>query len=899
MNTGPGRGTAAAGGPAPVAQPLRTGIWLVPTERLRRTLLTAEWNEQEARGVRVAQMPVVLLPEHFAADYAMQSDREQPCLPPGGDAVFWMDAASELDPGIDPARAHALAGLAEEAFALECAWELATTDPSGEVSEDVAQYLKLRTAFLKRLAEAGFEPRARLLQNLVADLESGAFGQAHGLLAFHGFDECTPLERRLARAWESRGGRFCEIPVETRPQAACRAWAFPDREAEIYAAAQFARRSLIENPEQKIGVIVIGLERLRQRVRAIFDDVLAPPRLTGNPGPVERPYNLSLGEPLSHYPLIETALDILEAAAMSRSPLTWSRLLRSPYWGDPSRDGLLRFAADRSWREQGRNGDTGLDLASRVEPCPDFFRRAWQRTGERLACSGLEQRQSLAHWIELWSGLLEDFGWPGAQTLDSVEYQTHAAWNETLEEVASLGSLPQSWSFRDFHLLVTEALRSRLFQPETPPCPIEIMGPLETAGLSFDRIWVIGAEAHSWPPEPHPHPFLPYALQRAHHLPHASSQREFQFNQKLLIRWQHSCQELVVSSTRREDDRDLDPSPLIAHWPAPELQPSERCGFRRTAPGRACALEVVAFTEPVARPAGEIKGGIRYLKDQATCPFQGFATHRLRAEPLPPWQFGFDARMRGLLLHAMLERIFKKLHTYQPNAWNPARIETTITQAVETTLCETPVAGPLERVLRDTLRPSLTEWLCTWFLDHESTRQDHFEIETEARTTITLGGLQFACRADRIDQKSDGTLVIIDYKTGQPPSIRHWEEGHLTEPQLPVYALAWPETRAVLVACLKPERMGYTGLVAEPNLLPKSRRIEAVAHWEALQRHWREELERLAHEIEAGRNDLEPYQEGASLPCDRCPYPALCRLHETRIEVETAPGEAESEGNPA
>ncbi|EQD46798.1 hypothetical protein B2A_08731, partial [mine drainage metagenome] len=139
-------------------------------------------------------------------------------------------------------------------------------------------------------------------------------------------------------------------------------FAFPDREAELYAAAHFARQCLLENPNQRIGVIVIGLERLRARVRAIFDDVLAPPRLVQREGIGERPYNLSLGEPLRNYPVVEAALDILDRAGVARSPVGLSRLLRSPYWGDPAQDGPLRFACDCAWRERGRNGGAGWDL---------------------------------------------------------------------------------------------------------------------------------------------------------------------------------------------------------------------------------------------------------------------------------------------------------------------------------------------------------------------------------------------------------------------------------------------------------------------------------------------------------------------------------------------------------
>ncbi|EQD70828.1 DNA repair protein, predicted [mine drainage metagenome] len=670
-------------------------------------------------------------------------------------------------------------------------------------------------------------------------------------------------------------------------------FAFPDREGELYAAAHFARQCLLENPNQRIGVIVIGLERLRARVRAIFDDVLAPPRLVQREGIGERPYNLSLGEPLRNYPVVEAALDILDRAGVARSSVGLSRLLRSPYWGDPAQDGPLRFACDCAWRERGRNGGAGWDLPLSPELCPKSFLRAWEQSGTRLSASGLDQAQPLSHWISLWSGLLKDFGWPGARLLDSVEYQAHAAWSEVLEEVARLAALPRRWYFSDFRLFVTEALGERLFQPETPPSPIEVLGPLETAGLHFDRTWVVGAEAQTWPPEPHPHPFLPYALQRQRQLPHASSMREFQFNERLLARWRESTTEIVVSFTRREDDRDLDPSPLLANWPDPKPGPMGRSGFRRQASSQGPPLAAVPFTEPVALGSDEIRGGIRFLKDQAACPFQGFAAHRLRGDILPPWRLPFDAHARGLLLHAMLERVWNALRVYRPDQWDWERVRDSIAHAVDAALDEEPAAGPLTRMLRQTLRPSFIEWIETWFREHESTRREAFEIMTEQRATVTLAGLRLHCRADRIECRPDGALVIVDYKTGQPPPARRWMGERPLEPQLPVYALAWPRARALLVASLKPGRMGYTGVAEQADFLPDPKPIEAIPDWKAQMAHWREALENLVREIQRGRNDLDPHGD-PDPPCERCAYPALCRLQETRISGESDPTEADS-----
>jgi hypothetical protein len=62
-------------------------------------------------------------------------------------------------------------------------------------------------------------------------------------------------------------------------------------------------------------------------------------------------------------------------------------------------------------------------------------------------------------------------------------------------------------------------------------------------------------------------------------------------------------------------------------------------------------------------------------------------------------------------------------------------------------------------------------------------RETHVEIKGE----LDLGDFKLTAEADRIDLKQDGTLAIIDYKTGAPPSATEVAAGFA--PQLPLEAL--------------------------------------------------------------------------------------------------------------
>ena len=46
--------------------------------------------------------------------------------------------------------------------------------------------------------------------------------------------------------------------------------------------------------------------------------------------------------------------------------------------------------------------------------------------------------------------------------------------------------------------------------------------------------------------------------------------------------------------------------------------------------------------------------------------------------------------------------------------------------------------------------------------------------ETEAKHPVSLAGITFNLRIDRVDRLNDGSLLVIDYKTGNV-SPKTWE----------------------------------------------------------------------------------------------------------------------------
>jgi len=78
-----------------------------------------------------------------------------------------------------------------------------------------------------------------------------------------------------------------------------------------------------------------------------------------------------------------------------------------------------------------------------------------------------------------------------------------------------------------------------------------------------------------------------------------------------------------------------------------------------------------------------------------------------------------------------------------------------------------------------------------WVAEREVERRpDLASIHAEIRGTLEIdapgGPFTLTAKADRIDRRKDGMLDLIDYKTGQPPTIREVAAGYA--PQLPLEA---------------------------------------------------------------------------------------------------------------
>lgn len=139
-----------------------------------------------------------------------------------------------------------------------------------------------------------------------------------------------------------------------------------------------------------------------------------------------------------------------------------------------------------------------------------------------------------------------------------------------------------------------------------------------------------------------------------------------------------------------------------------------------------------------------------------------------------------DPRLRGTAIHAALEW----LDTAPIEDQTPATLANRM--AVELAAAgEAAEALVSDRAIR--LRTA--EWVIGWYRDRQAELSGDAVQESGGSIELPIAGSSFKLTAfaDRIETKTDGTLAIIDYKTGDPPSNKQVFVG--LEQQMPLQAM--------------------------------------------------------------------------------------------------------------
>ena len=741
-----------------------------------------------------------------------------------------------------------------EAWRLAHQWRIRADRP-GEANEDAAAFAAWSREYERRTR--GEVDAARL-----PDLVARYLGQvkAPKLLVGYAFDLAPPQTQEL----------FAHFPTEAcAPDAvsgSSRKASFPTAKHELAAAAKWARARL-EEGRTRIGVVVPDLQKRRSEVVRVFSRTLQPGYNVPSEKREPMPFNVSLGLPLSAYPLVGAALSLIALAHGEVDFPVASQLVRSPFLGGAEREVSRRATLDARLR---RAADATLGLPKLVSLLEksSLLRAHLEKVFE----ISQSRPDTPGGWARHFSALLAAAGFPGERALDRAEFQARGKFNEALGELSRLERVTPRFSFSQAVSFLRGFCEATLFQPESPDAPIQVLGLLESRALRFDCLWVSGLTDEAWPLSASPNPFVPIRLQKAAGVPEASAEASLELDRRITAEWASAADEVVFSFPLKEKDHDLAPSPLIAEVLE---KPVSVPDFPRYRDLLFASKKLEPFQDWQAPPVTEkkVRGGTRVLADQAACPFRAFARWRLGAEALEAPSPGLDARDRGKLLHVLMKELWEQLRGSQA-----LRCDLTheINRACDAAVKELGLEGRFAELERERLAKLAREWL-----EVECLRLPFQISSLEEKRTLTVAGLEFQSRIDRMDRLVDGReaggYALIDYKTGNAGNPKDWHGPRPDDPQLPLYAAAANEDLvAVAFARLKPGEMRFLGYARTAGLLPKVGTNPAP--WPKLLEEWKRDSEALGKSFAAGDARVDPKEDLKT--CRLCELQTLCRVYE-------------------
>lgn len=776
---------------------------------------------------------------------------------------------------------HSTVSLIQEAWRLVHDWQIPCEQlnqyPNGAEVESFRQWAEQFRQYCQNHSWASQAELAPRLQKL---FENQAI-HCHEPMLIVGFHELAPSWSQLLQLIR-QNTEVLELPIclsETTKnrQQIYHSKIFADPESEFRQMALWAKTELENDPNKKIACIIPQLNEHRHTICDIFKKIVAP-----------HPFNISSGQSLNEFEMIVIALETLALAANNK--ISFEKLghfLQSAYLCQNDADFFIGAHVEVSCRQLGQFELNLTDLYQLLSQWQvDHFGHTWLNRWRKFLLV-LEKtrnlRQSFKQWTQLFTQLLNAMGWPGQRPLDSLEYQLMQRWHESLIELSELDAVSSKVNFSTAYQYLKSFSSQIIFQPKTPRTQLEILGILESNGLTFDAIWVAGLDDRHWPTPAKPNPFLPYALQAQRQMPHASQQREYFFAKTI-------TEQLLNSSNEIHFSCSAEPSASIAR-------------FSRIIPDSLHPITTVysnypnrkyppAYTENLSDELGpkitsneSVRGGSSIFTRQAQCPFSAFASLRLKAEKLEEPELGISLRKQGILVHRTLEEIWRILKNqtnlvkYKESALNEL-LEKIIDKAIKEELPRLELL--FTKIEKHRLFKLIGEWL-----QLEKSRPPFEIFALESETHLEISDIPLNLKIDRIDKLDNGLLLLIDYKT-RPPEIKKWLNERLEQAQIPLYAMdptLQKNLGAVAFAQVQAGDMAFKGLHSEgadashfpKGLLQLNQLKDSTAPqiWQDLYPFWRNSLEKLAADFRNGIASVDPAEKNKT--CTHCSLKALCR----------------------
>ena len=541
----------------------------------------------------------------------------------------------------------------------------------------------------------------------------------------HKWQTLRPAERRLS------GVRLAKLP---------------DTAAEAQAIA-LALREALETPG-KTAALITPDRQLAARVSALLER-----------WGIEA--DDSAGTPLSQTPVGTLLLGIASAAAEELAPVPLLALAKHPLvgGGDEQRLAWLEAARELDLRLRGPRpaaGLAGLDAHFGAL-------KEWRTVRDRLSSTDglLTNPLPLSAFIEgivrATEALTEDAAWRGpagrmaAELLAEIE-ASEAAVSMTVDATAAVAVLRDLLDQRSVRL------------PYGGHPRIFIWGLLEARLQRTDLVILGGLNEGVWPALPAPDPWLPPKVRANLGMPGLEFRiglSAHDFASAL------GAPEVLITRARRDSRSPTIASRFLLRLDAMSGGLPRDIRLERLVR----AIDDPGPPQPVSRPEPAPPPAQRPDRISVTAvdrlnadPFAFYAQAILKLHAIDPVDDDHTARWKGIAVHQALQEWL------QHDDCDPGKLRPRAEQ-----LLRDEAVHPMLRALWSPRLLEAIDWIAALERDNRAMGRRPLAAEVTGETPIA--GVTVHGRVDRIDRLGDGSLAIIDYKTGAPPTQKAVNAG--------------------------------------------------------------------------------------------------------------------------
>lgn len=501
----------------------------------------------------------------------------------------------------------------------------------------------------------------------------------------------------------------------------------------------------------------------------------------------------SAGRPLAQTPPAVFLRLLAEAAAEGFAPLPLLALLKHPFChlGLPRRE-LLRWVRKVERRILRRNERpvAGFEDLARELDTHDALRGTFARLREALQPVRTAREGHLADLLRAHVAAAEALAAQPDGASDLWKQEAGEALHDLVLELLDAEEFGPV-TIAGWPRLLDALLEGRVVRPRYGRHPrLFIWGLLEARLQHADRVILGGLNEGVWPPQAIEDPWLSRPMRKNLGL----SAPERRLGQTAHDFVQAACgDDVILTRAEKVDGTPTVPARWLLRLDAfckddPRWQACaapDYCAW-------ATALDVPDTTlrsEP-PRPAPPVKARPRTLPvtDIETWirdPYALYARRVLGLRPLDPPAAPPDARTRGNIIHAVLETFLKRHCETLPDD------EAAMAELLQ--LGRQHFGLWLQQPQIATLWWPRFERAMAWFISYERERRAAgfrpalLERSGQLEIAAPAGTFTLTAKADRIDKHDgDGSLAVLDYKTGNPPTAKQVNAG--LSPQLPLEA---------------------------------------------------------------------------------------------------------------